>query len=279
MVDTVRYTGKNSDNGPSPIIWADCPWLEAINDPNVGYGWWDDFLAAMALPTTAEVHGGYLQLDTGDSTLTATAKVGGEIAILTTTDNEDAGIQLGSGAPFVIAAAAADGKKLWFEARYKKSAIAQALGGMFVGLASEAALAANFIADAGADFSDVDLIGFWNDETDDSVGSHVHTVTQKTGAAFDTIEDTFDTLVADTYVKHGFIYDPDAAGAKRIRFFADGVESATTVGQASGDATVYCADTTNFPGGEEMSMIAYQSSASAADLVLTMDWWRCFQMR
>lgn len=277
-----KYKGANSGNGPSPAIWADCPWVNAIDDPNVGYGWFDDFLGLQD-PTTAKAYGPYLMLDTGDSTITASPEVGGAVKILVTTDNEDVGIKLGdaTSAAFAIPAnsATTPGRKLWFEARVKVSAITDAYGGMFVGLANEGALSANFIADAGNDFADQDLLGFWKDETDDSTGSHVHVVTQKTGADFDTIIDTVTELVADTYVKLGFVYDPEAPARKRIKFFVNGVEQSTYVGETSTDATCYIRDTTNFPGGEEMNPIFYLSAASANDLSAYMDWWRVFQLR
>lgn len=267
----VQYKGYTSGLGPSPAIWADCPVLDMLLDPNVGYHFWDDFLDAIQDPTTAKIYGKYLCLDTGDSTITATANVlGGAVALLTTTDNEDVGIRLGTGSPFVISDSTP--RKLWFECRVKKNAITDALGGFFVGLTDETALAANFIADAGNDFADNDLIGFWNDETDDSVGSHVHFVYQITGQAFVTKIDTVATLTADTFVKLGFVYDPDAPEAKRIKVFVNGAEQSTYV-------TGTNIATNTFPDGEEMAPMAYVSSASASDTILTMDWWRCAQLR
>lgn len=276
----IEVRDVNSSRGMSPAIWADCPKDEMVTDNSVGYFFMDDFLV-VGDPTTATCSGNYLMLDTGDSTITASPEVGGAIKLLVTTDNEDVGIKLGdaTSAAFVIPAASSSGKKLWFEACIKKSVITNAYGGCFVGLADETALAANFIADAGADFADNDLLGFWVDETDDTLGSHAHVVCQKTGAAFDTIIDTAATLVADTYIKLGFVYDPEAPVTKRIKFFVDGVEQGTYVGEGSADATVYITDTTNFPGGEEMNPIAYVSAASGNDLSMYMDWWACAQLR
>ena len=278
----VEYKDNNSGNGMSPALWADCPRDEMAYDNNVGYFFSDDFLG-FEDPTTAKAYGKYLKLDTGDSTLGGSPEVGGAVKLLVTTDNEDCGIKLGdaTSAPFVIPAnsVTGSGKKLWFEARIKKSVITNAYGGFFCGLADETALAADFLADAGADFGDNDILGFWGDETDDTLGSHVHVVTQKTSAAFDTIIDTAATLVADTYVKLGMKYDPTAKAAQRIKFYVDGVEQSTYVGEASGDATVYIQDTTNFPGGEEMAPMLYLSAASGNDLSLYMDWWAVAQER
>lgn len=271
------YSG-DTDRAPSPAIWADCP-IEEIHRLGIGWGFHDDFIG-FEDPTTAKAYGKYLKLDTGDCTLSGSPEKGGAIKLFGTTDNEDCGIKLGdaSSAPFLIPANSGSIGKLWFECRIKKSTIADAKAGFFVGLADEAALAANFIADAGNDFADNDLLGFWNDETDDSTGSHVHIVTQKSGAAFDTIVDTAAELAADTYVKLGFKYDPSAPADKRITFYVNGLDVGTYVGENSGDATVYLGDTTNFPGGEEMAPICYLNMASTDDVSVYMDWWRCYQL-
>jgi hypothetical protein len=283
-----QSTTINDNRLHSPNMWYDCPFING-NDGAEGIYFFDDFLRFQE-PTTGENNGTYRVLDTGDSTLTLSgAYPGGALAILVTTDNEDAGITLGDtgtgGGPFVIPDNTGEASvhtnavgKLWFECRVKKTSIADALGGFFVGLAEPAALAADFIADAGADFADVDLLGFWNDETNSSSGATVNAVTQKTGADFDTIIAGVDTLVADTWVKYGFIYDPNGKATKRIKFFVNGLEQSTYVGENSGDATVYLGDTTNFPGDEEMTLIAYLSAASGSDCTLSLDWWACAQL-
>jgi hypothetical protein len=277
---TPYISHESQVSGHSGAIWGDCPFLEILNDPSVGYYWFDDFISDCATATTVANEHGYPVYE-GDCTITSSSGAGGALALFGTTDNEEAALQVGgvNSSIFVIPAASSTGKKLWFECRIKKSAITNSLGGFFVGLVGENAAAADFIADAGADFADVDLLGFWGDETDDSLGSHVHVVTQKTGAAFDTIIDTVATLEADTYVKLGFVYDPKAPSHKRIKFFVDGVEQSTYVGETTSDATVYITDTTNFPGGEEMSPMIAIKMAGAADMTVSMDWWKCVQLR
>lgn len=255
----------------SDALWGDCDWDRMLKNFGYGWHWKDDFLDAIPDVTTAERHGGYLWLDTGDSTITPGAVIGGVLQLLTTTDNEDVGLQLGSGAPFVIPANSTTGTRLWWEVRLKKSIITADKAGFFVGLAGEGALAANFIADAGDDFADEDLIGWWNLEGEATLDA----ICQKTGAAFDTIHDapTLATLVADTYIKLGMTYNPDGLSNRKVIFWVNGVPiGGDSVGEASGDATVYLQDTTNFPGGEEMSPIIYQSAASGDDVTLSIDW-------
>lgn len=284
MTNLVQYKGYNSNRLHSPAIWADCP-IVAIQSGGVdGKYFFDDFLHFQD-PTTAKAYGKYYCLDTGDSTLTLDpADSNGALRLLVTTDEEDCGIILTDSATTGGAFVLPDNSdnsfgQLWFECRVKRSNITDSVGSFFIGLAEPAALAANFIADAANDFADVDLFGFWNLESDDSVGSHVHAVTQKAGAGFDTIIDTAATLVANTYVKLGFVYNPNAAVAKRIKFYVDGVEQGTGVGENSGDATVYLGDTTNFPGDEEMAPIFYTSCEGAADLISYCDWWACAQLK
>ena len=95
---------------------------------------------------------------------------------------------------------------------------------------------------------------------------------------FDQIIDAVETLVADTYTRLGFVYDPDAPVKKKIRFYVNGVPQSTYVGEASGDATVYIQDTTNFPGGEEMGPVIALKMASANDLTVTLRKLRCVQL-
>jgi len=84
--------------------------------------------------------------------------------------------------------------------------------------------------------------------------------------------DTVATLVADTFIKLGFVYDPAAEPTKRIKVYVDGVEQSTYV-------TATDIATATFPDGEEMAPMAYVSAASASDGILTMDWWRIAQLR
>jgi len=276
-VQSVKYAGGTQTELPSKSIWADCPIAQIHEDPCIGYGIYDNFLDFGA---TATAHLGLVY--EGSCTMGTAAKPGGGLAVFGTTDNEEAAIQRGAG--FVIAANKTDttAKKLWFECCVKRSVIVTDKGAFFVGLAGEGAGIADFIADGGTDISDVDVLGFFSDPVDDVLGSHIHTITQKTGAAYDTIVDTFATVVADTYVKLGFVYDPSDTGSfsdtQRIKFYLDGVEQSTYVGEDDGDQTVYCGDTTNFPGGEEMGLLLAVKNQHADDFTTTLKWWRCYQV-
>lgn len=269
-MQVVKYAEYNDGRGPSAGLWGDLP--PDHDDMNVGYGEEDDFLHYTTTATTVLNASGMPTFE-GDCTLTGSAVAGGALVLFGTTDNEEAALERGGGAaaPYVISDTAAAARKLWFEARVKKSTIADAVGGFFVGLTSEGAGVADFMADSGADFADVDLIGFWNDPTDDSVSSHVHFVYQITGQAFATPIDTAATLVADTYIKLGFKYDPSAPTAKRIKIYVDGVEQATYV-------TGTNIATATFPDGEELTKLIAIKQQSNTDMTVSMDWWKAYQL-
>lgn len=265
-----KYKGLNTGEGPSPALWNKLNVLDAIDDPNLGYQWFDDFMGFQD-PTTAKAYGPYLCLDTGDSVLAGVAARGGAMSLLVTTDNEDAGIRLGdatSGA-FVISDTAGDNKTLYFEARVKRSVVANGKGSVFVGLTEAGALAANFIADAANDFADKGLIGFWLDEAD---GDNVKFVYQKSGQDFVTKIAALAATAADTYIKLGFKYDPSKPPTERITVFVNNVPSTTKV-----TATDIAAAT--FPDGVVMNPTFYASAGSADDFLATIDWWWTFQER
>jgi hypothetical protein len=278
----VAYRGDTTETKPSPAIWGDCPWLQILSGEQAGICFHDDFVNFCSQVTTEDHVGYHSVLDATTHTIKPTNVVGGEAAFFGSTDNEESVMKLGTlsqGAPFVIPDDSSDatlGKKLWFEARVKRSVITDDKGGFFVGLAEEDACATNFIADAGNDFGDFSILGFWMLEAD---GDSIDIVTQKTGAPFDTIKDGAATLVADTYIKVGFVYDPNVEAAKRITFYVDGVDVGTYVGENSGDATVYLGDTTNFPGDVQMTLLASEKNAHDDDITFTMDWWRVAQLR
>jgi hypothetical protein len=268
-----------SGNGFTDPVWSDCP-IDSIRAGTVQGIIVEPNLAEYDSTATTVQNNCGLPTFEGDCTVDGIATAGGGVALFGTTDDEEASIQFcgNASAPFVIPADSSTGKKMWFECEIKKSLITDSLGGFFIGLTSEGAAVANFMADGGADFATADLLGFWNDETDDSVGSHVHVVTQKGSAAFDTIIDTVDTLVADTYVRLGFVYDPGAGDKKKIKFYVNGLPQTTCVGEDSGDATVYLGDTTNFPGGEEMAPAVAIKMASGDDMTATVRKLRCVQL-
>lgn len=277
---TSQYRGETTLTAQKPSIelWHDLNMTRVLNEPGYAIGFYDDFEGCGSLATTVASNHGYPVIDANQA-IKGTSAAGGGLLLFGTTDNEGGAVQRGgvTDAPFIIPAATVQGtsKKLWFEACIKLELIANDLMGVFVGLAEANSASVDFIADAGNDLADKGCIGFWHKEADGDIWD---AVCQKAGADFDDIIAECATAVADTYIKLGFKYDPDAPPAKRIKFYVDGVEKSTYVGEASGDATVYLRDTTNFPGAVAMSPLVAFKDGNAADFDITLKWWRCYQL-
>jgi len=268
MNDTV-YQSNNDGTGASPAIWGSCPRADMEYDSNLGFVMKDDFLKYSSTATTV-LNASGLPTFEGSCTMTGSTTAGGELVMFLTTSNEEAGLDTGGGvsAPFVISDTAGASKKLWYETRIKKSLITN-VENMFVGLASPGAAVADFIHDDGDDFSDVAVIGFVQWEAD---GDAIDFVYQANGQAFATLISGVCVPEADTYVKLGFIYDPEAESSKRIKVYVDGVEQSTY-----GTATQIAAAT--FPDAEPLVPIYAIKGSSGSDWTVTSDWYECRQLR
>ncbi|MHC4121710.1 MAG: hypothetical protein ACYSWO_29920, partial [Planctomycetota bacterium] len=137
-----------------------------------------------------------------------------------------------------------------FECRIKVATITTGDLRLFFGLAQEGSSADDRVLTDTADtFGNYDYLGFWVKETD---GASVFRVFKKTSGTADS-QDTGHDLVADTWMKLGFVYDPNESSDALIKFYVDGAEC-TNFGDVRCDSTDL-ADDTNFPAGEEMSPI------------------------
>lgn len=264
----------NTDStGPSPLLWQKAVPEAAILDPTRGRHIFEDFLAFNGLltSTTGDYTGvvGYSSYqDTSDTILQIATDLNGVVEIATdTTDNDEAWLQAGGSAGVHCKIDSSNGKKMIFECRFKCDTIASR--NVFIGLAEEGFAAADAITDAGAMVTTKDFIGFRSLEGD---AAGLDTVYQKASQTTQVVKDDAHTLVADTYVRAGFIFDPSYRASKAIRFFIDGVELADGVAlSALDDAT--------FPDGEEMSFVAGVKNGTTTATKLYIDWWRFWQAR
>jgi hypothetical protein len=146
-------------------------------------------------------------------------------------DNEGASIR-SRAVPFRISRSSG---KLWFEARVKKSAIADTKNGLFLGLMEDAALTATVPIAADGTLADQNLVGFHNLEGD---GDTFDTVYKATGVTAVTVGADAVTIAADTYVKLGMVFEPGidstiadvsrtGLGTYNLRFFANGLPLAS----------------------------------------------------
>jgi hypothetical protein len=209
------------------------------------------------------------------------------------------------GAPFVIPSDGTGGK-LWFEARFYMGDV-EPLGiddmTVFVGLAEPSATGAAFIADGWNDFQDIGALGFlipggnpvagagkWENNGivpaagDPDLVQVVSNANSEATALVGTLS-SGGVIKFNTYVKMGFIYDPDAYDRKEMmRFYLNGVEvQSVYVGLGAGDTTtsnpIHLAHD-EFPGDVAMTPIVYLKGADNAETGrwVTLDWWRFAQL-
>lgn len=274
-----QNTTADSSRKQSPAIWGDCPWLAILEDPGVGYGHFDDFMCAYDAGTITSVTniGPYEMFGESGGSITGAVNVlGGALNLVAgTTGDADVIVTLGGGAPFVIASAAASARKLWFEARIKISSIADDIGSFFIGLAEEdrAAAAGLITATQGTTvdsaLADIDMLGFWHPDTDAAL---VHVAYGKASATAQKLTDSFHTMVADTFFKVGFKFDPAAPTTERIKFYLNNVESSTYV-------TATQLEASTFPDGEELTLVAgVVNDDGSTDFTMAIDWWKIAQL-
>ena len=270
----VKFTGKNSDTGLSPAVWARIP-LGKMVDPNGGKFVFDDFLTFGGSVTsnvgTYFSQGGAYRTyeDNGGSVAQIATSTRGEVEIQTDgTDNDEVWMSPGGAASVLGAISDTAGADLLmiFEACVKLSQITS--GNAFVGLGEEGLAAADTITDSDA-LADKDLIGFAQLADDLDAFDFVY---RMAGQAVQTKVSVAHTIVADTYVKLGFVYDPLAPAAKRITVYVNGVDSGTYV-----TATNIAAAT--FPDAEELNAIFGVKNGAAAAKKLTVDWWAFYQAK
>jgi len=223
-------------------------------DPESAFMYIEDFIGNVTLPTSTGAAGGWKA--TGDATydvVAAAGSVGGQLQLTPETgSNNEVYFQLGElGTETFIEYVKSSGKKSWIEFRVAFTSITNAANILF-GLASEGAAIANFIADAGNDIADVDVVGFVIWEGDPDAVDCIH---QITGSAF-ADPGVAQVPVAGTFYTFGIYFD----GVETVSFYVDG-------------AVVQTADldTATFPTGEELSPILAIKNG-AADGTLQIDW-------
>jgi hypothetical protein len=277
-------TSSDTTTGCSPSIWADFPTLELLHDPGKGVHMFDDFSGQGAMTATGDTVGHWVVTSDGG---TAASISGAETNLdegpcasylkldTGSTDNNEITMTWGKGACFMISDAAAEESKLWFEVRFAIETIADDDTGFFIGLAEEG-LGADFIADAGT-LADKDFIGVFRPEGDGDGLDLVHNI--ESGGGVVTHKADWQTLVAVTFYKFGFVYDPndvnktDGTNYDRVVPYWNGVPD-----RANGmDAADIAAS--DFPDSEYLTPIIATKINSTTPVSLYIDWIRCGQLR
>jgi len=275
----VVHQGQTGGRGLSPRLWGKVLGGQGLSPDGLsnGYSFADDFMnfgavAPAVSGATEGVTGGYgyyVDTATTANSITQVADaVGGVIRLASTaTDNHETWLTSGgnTGVLGVISDTAGADKLLIFEARVRFTQVGNTYNA-FVGLSEEALADNDTVTDAGA-LASKDLIGFSVLEAD---GDALNFVYRKAGQTAQTAIAGVQALTAATWYKVGFVYDPTALTANRIRVFVDNVEHATKV-----TGTNIAAAT--FPDGEELAFLAGVKNGTASANSIDIDWWAFYQ--
>lgn len=289
------HRGQGSGRGLSPRLWSRVNSQIVNPDGMDGAVFAGDDFTSFGGSVTSNVgtySGGYKSYeDTGGSIAQLAAGPtadpwcrGGVIQLATdTTDNDEVWLQSGYSTGTLGAISAGDGtagtvegpetKKLTiFEARFRLTQIGNTYN-FFIGLAEEGLAAADTIADDPSTnyIADKDHIGFLVNEGN---GDNLMFVYNKAGARA-TNQTTIaisalSALVADTWYKVGFVYDPKADTSERLKVYLDNVENGTRLTAAN-----ITADT--FPSGEELAFLCGIKNQTTTATKADVDWWAFWQ--
>ena len=260
-------TGPSSaqTRGLSSRIWGRLP----IKNWSVGLGggrfFFDDFMNHPA-HISAQTIGNYASyIDTGVTLKQSASEPTGALEIAgNDADNDEGSIISGGGAGGMVALDATGAGRVAFECRFKKASIAHNALGFFVGLSEEGSQAANALVDDTGVVADKDFIGFSLLGPD---GPSLDFTWRTSGQTVQVHADIAD-MIADTYMKMGFLYDPAHPADKRIKIFIDnGVEESVYVTQTQLEAAT-------FPDDEELCLFLTTKQMAGTDAVLSqLDWW------
>lgn len=262
-----------TSSGLSGNVWKDCPSSDELKmGIRQGVEVYDHFQYSglVTSPTTEAALIGLPLSGFGSagSTITFADTAGGVLVLTEATDNEGNGLKSKSHS-FQISSLLG---KLWFEARVKVSLITVNLINMCVGLMDNSAMTVNVpMSTANPPILDgCNFVGFFLKEADTGaittsyIADTVTPVTVQTGVA---------TLVADTYIKFGMVFDPNyrGTGVASLAFFVNGVEQSTrkTIPNNTG---------TDFPADVRLAPFFGQRLGGSQSTLSSIDWWRCVQI-
>lgn len=268
---------------PSSALWADCPEDSIVKGLRSGIRVWEDFTSQDNEDGNDNAWERYI--DTSDTirnlvvdtTALATGSRGGVLRLLTAaTDNNAPVIQYQTAngtAPFLIGNTSGADWKLWFEARIRKSTIADDGLAFAIGLAQvNRAADDGLLADNTGDIVDsISFIGFRNLHDNGEELDFVYQDAAQTAPTEVIAAISDGTLVASTWVKVGFLYDPKGPSSKKIKIFVNNKEQSTYVTTTNIDAAT-------FPENDALSPVFGVKNGTAAVASGDIDWLKCVQV-
>lgn len=258
-LNTVRHKGNlstaNTDINPSPGLWGDFPFDDILAGVTPGYARHIDFnrtkLSTNINAAEAYWADGLKAFGSDGATVSAVDAIGGGVTIGSDGDNEGASFGMAT-YPFQISRSH---KTLVFEASVKTSTITDTKHGFFLGLIDSSALSATVPIAAAGTLADENLVGFHRLEGD---GDYVDTVYKANGVTQVTVQSDAQVLVADTWIKLGFKYEPqNTNGSYILTFYADNLPLTTTYQVASADGT-------DFPNDVRLGFVFAVLNATAS---------------
>lgn len=273
---TPHLAQSDSKQTPSHRIWSH---LGVQNQPDGDNGWiyfGDDFLGYNALAASGAFGAApyYGFLDTDCAIASVATQLGGVVRLTTSTTADAAAgfgpgqvagmAKVGVGTPGTLTS---KGGKVLFEARIALPSVEDAKGSFFIGLGELGLIADNGLFTDAHAVAGNDLIGFWVTDADGDKLNFGYNVGSGTAQVIG-----YTALAAATFVKVGFVYDPDCAPAKRIKWYVNGVEQSTYVTQANVAAAT-------FPGGIQLSPAIYAKTDDNAAYSADLDWWHIGMQR
>lgn len=263
----VADTGRE----PTKAIWDNIPWSSIEDGQREGSVLFDDFINFPNTAAADTATGEYTTFMTASGTIAqgADSEFGEAVMTLAAADNDEGylgtGGNTGGLANFALLATRIP-HTIAFECRVKTSTL---LGSAFVGFSEEANVAADGLLDDDGTMLDQDFLGFYMLEATPTVWNAGYN--KASGADPTTNITGVHTQVADEYVKLGLIYNYLNRQDRQIKWYVNGVKQGTYVTKAQID------DATNFPGGQEMSLIAAVKNITDIK-VMTLDWWKFAQV-
>ena len=258
-----NLAAANTERGPSPNIWGDCPILSILEGTIAGVMILDDFEKGFITPTITTLVdvNGYNCFGSAGATITFDDATGGGIVFTEATDNESVSMTCEQH-PFWLNSSKGD---LWFEARIKTSTIVADKQGWMLGLMDTTALSVAVPVTATGTIADANFVGFHHPEGNTTAFDASY---KANGVTAVEVNSDIGVLAADTYVKLGMRFD---TSTNKLKFYINNLEQAATktLGAAAG---------TDFPDDLGLAPVIGQTLAATASYTLTMDWWRCVQL-
>lgn len=263
----------------SPAVWQ--AFGESLFNPCMAVTQYDNFVdfPDLAAGTVADGHRYTHYLNT-DMLLSAYDSIRGGVELSVNDSDDDAHELKWHGSPFKINTA---NKLLAFECKIKKASIADESLAFFVGLTAPGVVSDHGhlgISEGDLDAPNKNSVGFLCGTTlgggTTFEGEKVHFSWKAVGHTGKELINEAATLVADTYIKLGFVFNPSFAADRLIQVYVNGVRNSTFVTKAQIDAVSGAAG--DFPSDLQLGMVWASVVGATAEVKTQMEWWCCSQL-